>query len=60
MYSGVSTSTFQKFITSQQLSTTGLQNIGPAVTTLAAVEGLDAHRLAVVYRLDAIAKNAAQ
>ncbi|XP_065174381.1 uncharacterized protein LOC135804441 [Sycon ciliatum] len=51
MYSGVSTSTFQKYITSQELDAEGLLNIGPAVATLAAVEGLDAHRQAVVRRM---------
>ncbi|ODQ66896.1 histidinol dehydrogenase [Nadsonia fulvescens var. elongata DSM 6958] len=52
MYSGVSTSTFQKYITSQELTETGLKNIGHAVMNLAAVEGLDAHRMAVKVRMD--------
>lgn len=52
MYSGVNTATFQKQITSQELTAEGIANIGPAVATLAAVEGLDAHRNAVLVRLD--------
>lgn len=51
MYSGVSTNSFQKFITMQQLSEQGLQNLGPAVQTLAELEGLDAHKHAVSVRL---------
>jgi len=51
MYSGVSLSSFQKFITMQQLTEEGLRNIGPAVETLAAIEGLDAHKRAVAVRL---------
>eukprot|EP01135_Chromosphaera_perkinsii_P012420 Nk52_evm31s2657 gene=Nk52_evmTU31s2657 len=54
MYSGVSTSSFLKFITSQHLTEGGLQNIGEAVATLAGVEGLDAHKRAVLIRLDHI------
>uniref|UniRef100_A0A060TD23 Histidine biosynthesis trifunctional protein n=1 Tax=Blastobotrys adeninivorans TaxID=409370 RepID=A0A060TD23_BLAAD len=52
MYSGVNTATFQKHITSQELTEEGLKNIGPAVMELAAVEGLDAHRNAVKIRLE--------
>lgn len=50
-YSGVNTSTFQKFITSQSVSPTALENIGRAVMSIAAVEGLDAHRNAVKIRM---------
>lgn len=52
MYSGVNTQTFQKHLTSQELTKEGLKNIGNAVMTLAATEGLDAHRMAVKVRLD--------
>ncbi|MGF1669508.1 MAG: histidinol dehydrogenase [Balneolaceae bacterium] len=51
MYSGVSLSSFQKFITMQQLTEEGLRNIGPAVEILAGMEGLDAHKRAVTVRL---------
>lgn len=51
-YSGVNTATFQKFITSQNVTKDGLRSIGKAVMTLAAVEGLEAHRYAVQVRMD--------
>ncbi|KAK9797101.1 hypothetical protein WJX73_010226 [Symbiochloris irregularis] len=51
MYSGVSLDSFQKKITVQCLTQEGLQNVGPAVAKMAAVEGLDAHRRAVTLRL---------
>lgn len=54
MYSGVNSQTFMKHITSQELTPQGLKAIGNAVMTLASVEGLDAHRLAVKVRLDAL------
>ncbi|CDO92720.1 unnamed protein product [Kluyveromyces dobzhanskii CBS 2104] len=50
-YSGVNTATFQKFITSQAVTPTGLENIGRAVMSVAKVEGLDAHRNAVKIRM---------
>lgn len=50
-YSGVSTSAFLKHITSQELTQDGLRLLGPTVETLAAAEGLDAHRMAVTIRL---------
>jgi histidinol dehydrogenase len=50
-YSGVSLDSFVKKITFQQLSEEGLQNIGLAVKTMAAAEGLDAHANAVTIRL---------
>lgn len=56
MYSGVNTQTFMKHITSQELTVEGLKNIGQAVMTLAAVEGLDAHKNAVKVRLDSLEK----
>lgn len=58
MYSGVNSQTFMKHITSQELTPEGLQTIGKAVMTLAAVEGLDAHRMAVKIRLDHLNLNA--
>lgn len=50
-YSGANTSTFQKFITSQQVTSEGLDNIGKAVMCIAKVEGLDGHRNAVKIRM---------
>lgn len=55
MYSGVNTGTFLKYVTSQELTKEGLRNIGPAVMTIAAVEGLDGHKNAVKVRMDALA-----
>lgn len=52
MYSGVNTGTFLKFITSQEISEQGLKSIGPAVMTVATVEGLGAHCNAVKIRMD--------
>lgn len=52
MYSGVNTATFQKFITSQVVTETGLKSIGCAVMDLAEVEGLDGHRNAVRVRME--------
>ncbi|MBL7708796.1 MAG: histidinol dehydrogenase, partial [Chitinophagaceae bacterium] len=51
MYSGVSLDSFVKKITYQQLTKEGLQQIGPTVMTMAAAEGLDAHKNAVTIRL---------
>lgn len=52
MYSGVSVDSFVKKITFQQLSKEGLQNIGNTVMTMAAAEGLQAHKNAVAIRLN--------
>ena len=50
-YSGVSLDSFVRKITFQQLSRTGLENIGGAVMELANAEGLEAHARAVSIRL---------
>ncbi|MCY7310752.1 MAG: histidinol dehydrogenase [Chitinophagaceae bacterium] len=51
MYSGVSSDSFVKKITYQELTKEGLENIGYTVMTMAAAEGLDAHKNAVAIRL---------
>lgn len=51
MYSGVSTDSFVKKITFQQLTKQGLENIGNTVMTMAAAEGLEAHKNAVAIRI---------
>jgi histidinol dehydrogenase len=51
MYSGVSVDSFVKKITYQQLTREGLENISNTVMTMAAAEGLDAHKNAVAMRL---------
>ena len=54
-YSGVSLDSFVKKITVQQLSETGIKNIGASVEIMAAAEGLDAHKNAVMLRLTSLA-----
>jgi hypothetical protein len=51
MYSGVNTQSFQKHITSQELTAEGLRLLGPTVIRLAEVEGLDAHAESIRVRL---------
>ncbi|KAK4053475.1 trifunctional histidinol dehydrogenase [Microbotryomycetes sp. JL201] len=51
-YSGVSTLSFLKHITAQELSADGLGKLGPVVETLAKAEGLNAHQMAVTIRLN--------
>jgi phosphoribosyl-ATP pyrophosphohydrolase / phosphoribosyl-AMP cyclohydrolase / histidinol dehydrogenase len=53
-YSGVNTLSFQKHITSQELTADGLKALGPVVATLADCEGLQAHANAVRIRLASI------
>ncbi|GAA3940644.1 histidinol dehydrogenase [Chitinophaga oryziterrae] len=50
-YSGVSLDSFVKKITFQRLTKEGLQQIGATIETMAAAEGLDAHKNAVTIRL---------
>ena len=50
-YSGLSVLDFQKRITVQELTAAGLAALGPTASTLAMLEGLDAHALAVDLRL---------
>lgn len=56
-YSGVSLDSFVKKITFQQISETGINNIGPAIEVMAAAEGLGAHKNAVTIRLNEINKS---
>jgi len=53
-YSGVSLLDYQKRITVQELSASGLRLLGPTAITLSGMEGLDAHGNAVKVRLDAL------
>lgn len=53
-FSGVNTLSFQKHITSQELTADGLRKLGPTVVTLAEREGLEAHANAVRVRLAAL------
>ena len=49
-YSGVSVASFTKTITFQRLTADGISNLGPTIETMAAAEGLDAHKNAVAMR----------
>jgi histidinol dehydrogenase len=50
-YSGLSVNDFLRRMTLQRASNCGLRNAGPAAIRLARAEGLDAHAMAVEYRL---------
>jgi len=50
-YSGVSVDSFVKKITFQHITPEGIKNIGPSVEILAELEGLHAHKNAVVIRI---------
>ena len=50
-YSGLSVSDFLRRMTLQRASQFGLRSVGPCASMLAEAEGLDAHRMAVEYRL---------
>ncbi|KAI0719594.1 histidine biosynthesis trifunctional-protein [Cerioporus squamosus] len=55
-FSGVNTLSFQKHITSQEVTAEGLKGLGPVVATLADCEGLGAHANAVRIRLRALSQ----
>ena len=50
-YSGVNLDSFTKSITFQEITKTGIQNIGPSIELMAEAEGLQAHKNAVTLRL---------
>jgi len=51
-YSGLSVVDFMRRMTLQRATNFGLRNAGPCAATLAKAEGLDAHAMAVEYRLN--------
>ncbi|MBK6263867.1 histidinol dehydrogenase [Marivirga sp. S37H4] len=53
-YSGVSLDSFVKNITYQEITETGLKNLGPHVEEMAAAESLQAHKNAVTVRLNSL------
>jgi histidinol dehydrogenase len=53
-HGALGTGDFMRRMTFQQASREGLARVGPTAETLAAVEGLDAHRMAVRARLEKI------
>ncbi|MDB2632944.1 histidinol dehydrogenase [Flavobacteriaceae bacterium] len=50
-YSGVNLDSFTKSITFQEITKTGIQNIGPSIELMAEAESLQAHKNAVTLRL---------
>jgi histidinol dehydrogenase len=53
-HSGLALEDFQKRISVQELTPSGLKNLGPTAQVLAKLEGLDAHAAAVAVRLAAM------
>ena len=53
-YSGLSVADFQKRISVQELTAHGIRHLQPTVSTLARLEGLDAHAQAVEVRISAL------
>ncbi|EML0287515.1 histidinol dehydrogenase [Vibrio parahaemolyticus] len=56
-YSSLGLADFSKRMTVQELSAEGLQNLAPTVVTMAEAEGLDAHKRAVIIRVEKLTKN---
>ena len=56
-YSGLSLVDFMKRMTVQELSSHGLQDLGPTAVTIAELEGLDAHANAVKVRMASLNGN---
>jgi phosphoribosyl-ATP pyrophosphohydrolase / phosphoribosyl-AMP cyclohydrolase / histidinol dehydrogenase len=55
-YSGVNLASFMKHITSSEVTEQGVTEVGPAVVEMARVEGLEAHRRAMVLRMERVGK----
>ena len=55
-YSGVNLASFMKHITSSEVTEEGVKEVGPAVVEMARVEGLEAHRRAMVMRMERAGK----
>jgi histidinol dehydrogenase len=58
-YSGLSVTDFTRRMTVQELQPQGLRDLGPTASTLASLEGLDAHAAAVDIRLGVLAAQGA-
>jgi histidinol dehydrogenase len=58
-YSGLSVQDFTRRMTVQELTGDGLRELGPTASTLARLEGLDAHAAAVDLRLTALRRECA-
>lgn len=59
-YSSLGLADFIRRYTVQELSASGLQNIGSAIMDLAQAEGLDAHKQAVALRIESLANQQEQ
>lgn len=57
-YSGLGVESFQRTMTVQTMTPSGLHSLGPTLTTLAKLEGLDAHAAAVQVRVDGLQSSA--
>lgn len=55
-YSGVNLASFTKHITSSEVTEQGVGEVGPAVVEMARVEGLEAHRRAMMLRMERVGK----
>jgi histidinol dehydrogenase len=55
-YGGVNLDSFIRKITFQEITKEGIKNIGPAIEKMAAAEQLDAHKNAVILRLNELEK----
>ena len=53
-YSGVSTESFMKKISFQEVTEEGIKNLGPAIEIMAEAESLQAHKNAVSVRLKSL------
>jgi len=53
-YSGVTLESYFKYVSFQKLTKDGMRALGPTVEILADMEGLDAHKRAVTFRLEAL------
>ncbi|NNE59056.1 MAG: histidinol dehydrogenase [Hellea sp.] len=53
-YSGVTLESYFKYVSFQKLTKDGMRRLGPIVELLADMEGLDAHKRAVSFRLEAL------
>lgn len=55
-FSGVNLDSFTRKITFQEISREGIQQLGPVIEVMAEAEQLDAHKMAVTLRLNALKK----
>ncbi|MCV5626412.1 histidinol dehydrogenase, partial [Escherichia coli] len=55
-FSGVTTESFMKTITFQRITSEGISRLAPTIETMAAAEGLEAHRRAAAIRRKEVEK----